>query len=320
MINLKITVALTTYNRPEYLKLAIDGILSQSFREFEFLILDNGSEHETEEVIKSYNDKRIRYVRNEINSREFINVVWDLAHGEYLIITHDDDIMKEDMLKRQIEILDNYPDVIGVSCNCTSINKIGEIIKEKIFALDKALKINKFEYGKYYFSGMVHIVMPTLLMRKAFFIENNLRFELQVGPGADTYLYLKANLLPSAFYIINEPLYYYRVHNNQDSIVNNVSLKLDLYEGLLDLYEKAGYMLHIERITDILLRDYVKNYYFNLITKEIFVKKIDSLALKLKQMKQRKKMIIQAYIFKNFTFILFAYYSILIKKRVGKSS
>ena len=68
-MNNKLTIVLTTYNRPKFLKLAIDAILCQSYRRFKLVILDNGSAEETSQLIMSYNDDRIEYVRNEDNNR-----------------------------------------------------------------------------------------------------------------------------------------------------------------------------------------------------------------------------------------------------------
>jgi glycosyltransferase involved in cell wall biosynthesis len=315
MADTKITVALTTYNRPEYLKLAIEAILSQSFRKFEFLILDNGSDSETFELIKTYTDKRIKYVRNNVNSREFINTIWNLADGEYLLITHDDDIMKEDMLEKEIAILNNFHDVIAVSCNSTLIDSDGNIIKEKSFSLNSPIKINQFEYCQYYINKGIYLTFPSSLIRKSFFIKNNLKFELNVGPGADTYLWMKANLLPSSFYIIDVPLYFYRIHDKQDSIVNNISLNLSLFEAIFNLFIEAGYLKNLNRITYILLREYVKNYYYKLITKEIFNKKIDAIMIKLKTLKHQNKLLILSMIFKDLTLPFMVYYRILLRQR-----
>lgn len=244
-----------------------------------------------------------------------IYVVWDLANGEYLIITHDDDIMKKDLLEKESSILDNFHDVIAVSCNNTLIDSNGNVIKEKSFPLDSPLKINQFEYGHYYLNKSIYLILPSLLMRKSFFINNNLKFELQVGPGSDNDLWMKANLLPSSFYIIEEPLYYYRVHDKQDSVIHNIPLKLDLYEALFDLFIDVGYFKNLNRITNILLREYVKNYYHKLITKKIYNKKIDIIIRKLKFIEHQNKLVISSIIFKKFTLLFIVYCSILLRQR-----
>jgi len=85
----KITIVLTTYNRPNYLKLAIDAILSQTFTDFELVILDNGSDERTSEIINQFNDNRILSVRTEKNDFNFVNKAFEYTKNEYLMITHD---------------------------------------------------------------------------------------------------------------------------------------------------------------------------------------------------------------------------------------
>lgn len=62
-----VSVVLPAYNAELYLKEAIDSVLSQTFTDFELIILNDGSIDRTEEIILSYNDSRIVYVKNEKN-------------------------------------------------------------------------------------------------------------------------------------------------------------------------------------------------------------------------------------------------------------
>ena len=93
----KVTVAIPTYNRAHYLPEAIESVLAQTFQDFELLILDNASTDNTPELVKSFKDERIRYVRNQTNIGMFgnCNKALELARGEYVIIFHDDDIRKK---------------------------------------------------------------------------------------------------------------------------------------------------------------------------------------------------------------------------------
>ena len=61
MEEMKISVVMSCYNSERFLRQSIDSILMQSYREFEFIIWNDGSTDSTEEIIKSYHDERIRY-------------------------------------------------------------------------------------------------------------------------------------------------------------------------------------------------------------------------------------------------------------------
>ena len=63
----KVTVLMSVYNGADYLAEAVDSILRQSFKDFEFLIVDDGSTDDSNAIIRSYDDSRIRLVENELN-------------------------------------------------------------------------------------------------------------------------------------------------------------------------------------------------------------------------------------------------------------
>ena len=102
-----ISIVLVTFNRPNYLKECINSILSQSFKQFELFILDNGSDYSTNDIINQFSDKRIKYIRNKINSKSFINKGFEFTKNKYLMITHDDDIMENNFLDKQLLYLEN---------------------------------------------------------------------------------------------------------------------------------------------------------------------------------------------------------------------
>ena len=67
MVGPRITVLMPVYNAERHLREAIDSILDQSFKPFEFLIIDDGSTDRSADIIASYRDPRIRFVRNREN-------------------------------------------------------------------------------------------------------------------------------------------------------------------------------------------------------------------------------------------------------------
>ncbi len=110
----KISVVMPVYNtKEEWLREAIESILNQTYSDFEFIIINDGSENGTEDVILSYKDKRIKYIKNEENlgiarSRNKAN---KLAQGEYIAIMDSDDIALPERFEKQVKFLDNNPEV-----------------------------------------------------------------------------------------------------------------------------------------------------------------------------------------------------------------
>ncbi|HKQ33129.1 MAG TPA: glycosyltransferase family A protein, partial [Thermodesulfobacteriota bacterium] len=109
----KVTVLMTVYNGEKFLNEAIDGILNQTFRDFEFLIINDGSTDGSREIIKSYKDPRINLVDNESNIglTASLNRGLSLAGGEYIARQDADDISLPERLEKQISILERNPDI-----------------------------------------------------------------------------------------------------------------------------------------------------------------------------------------------------------------
>ncbi|HAS7841575.1 TPA: glycosyltransferase family 2 protein, partial [Vibrio cholerae] len=127
----KISVVMSVYNGEKYLGEAIDSILKQTFSDFEFIIINDGSTDKTLEIIKSYMKKDDRIVLVSRENKGLIvslNEGLDLAKGQYIARMDADDISIKSRFEKQIEFLDSNPD-IGV-CG-TWVEVFGENIKSK---------------------------------------------------------------------------------------------------------------------------------------------------------------------------------------------
>jgi glycosyltransferase involved in cell wall biosynthesis len=96
-----VTIAIPTYNRADgYLKNAIDCALTQTYQNVEVVISDNCSSDNTQEVVKGFNDPRIRYFRQSINigANNNFNFCLDRAQGDYFLLLHDDDSIDSDFI------------------------------------------------------------------------------------------------------------------------------------------------------------------------------------------------------------------------------
>ena len=109
----KVSVLMPVYNtREEWLHEAIESILNQTFTDFEFLILDDGSTNNAADVIKSYSDKRIKYIYKENSGiSDTLNLGISKAKGEYIARMDSDDISLPERFAKQIEYMDAHPEV-----------------------------------------------------------------------------------------------------------------------------------------------------------------------------------------------------------------
>ena len=105
-----VSVLLPVYNCPRYVGAAIESILAQSFGDFEFLIIDDGSTDETPHVLDQYSDARIRRIRHENKGLAgTLNVGIGLARGEYITRQDQDDISLPARLAEQVAYMERNP-------------------------------------------------------------------------------------------------------------------------------------------------------------------------------------------------------------------
>ena len=128
----KISVVMPVYNGQCYLCEAVDSILNQTFSDFEFIIIDDGSTDGTWNILEKYSkqDQRIQIYRNATNLgiTKTLNRGLHIARGDYIARQDSDDISMPDRFQKQVDILDNQPQTILVSCNMELIDPEGKII------------------------------------------------------------------------------------------------------------------------------------------------------------------------------------------------
>jgi len=102
-----VSIVLPTYKRAHVLPSAIQSVLNQTYTNLELIIVDDNSPDATREVVASFDDPRIRYVRNEPNLKlpRALNRGFSLARGEYLTWTSDDNLYGENAIQRMVEVL-----------------------------------------------------------------------------------------------------------------------------------------------------------------------------------------------------------------------
>lgn len=113
----KVTIIIPTFNRPWQLKRAIQSVLSQSFVDFELLVLDDCSGDETRLVVSGFSDERIAYIRHPSNLGFSGNWTYGvkIAKGEFISILGDDDYYKPDFIMNRINIFNMHSGIAAVT-------------------------------------------------------------------------------------------------------------------------------------------------------------------------------------------------------------
>lgn len=205
--NPKISVVMSCYNRAEYSKLAIESILGQTYKDFEFIIIDDFSEDNTAEVIQDYADKdeRIVFIRNKQNMDYNYNLRkgFEIAKGEYIARMDDDDISMPERFEKQVEYLDKHPEITVLG---TFIEPIGEGKAESWVTIEDS---DELEIAMNFYNPMCH---PSVMIRNSFLKENNLNYSEDALYAEEYHLWMKIILAGGKLANLPEELVQYRMH------------------------------------------------------------------------------------------------------------
>lgn len=205
----KVTVLMPVYNGEKYLREAMDSILQQTFTDFEFLIINDGSTDKSVEIIESYHDERIRLIHNDGNIKLIatLNKGLDLARGEYIARMDCDDISLPKRLKKQVEFMDEHLDV-GI-CG-TWVETIGEI-EGVIWRYNQNADYLRCQL--FFDSPLAH---PSVIMRMKSLKQHHLRYSTEYIHVEDWFLWQTSS---NYFKLSNIPevLLHYRILSNSVS-------------------------------------------------------------------------------------------------------
>ncbi len=202
----KVSVIMPVYNAEKYLKEAIDSILSQTFADFEFIILDDSSSDSSPEIVRSYQDERIRFYINEQNMgvAKTLNKGLDLATGEYIARMDSDDISLPERFEKQVAYLDKNPKVGVLGCGT---EEFGEGLQSK-FSRPTSSSAG-YKVDLLFNTCVAH---PAAMIRKSALGEN--RYEEKYNGVEDHVLWWRI-AEKHDIYSLYEVLFRYRRHKSQ---------------------------------------------------------------------------------------------------------
>lgn len=208
MENPIISVVMPVYNGEKYLKEAIESILNQTYFDFEFLIINDGSTDSSESIILEYNDSRIKYIKQaNMGIGGALRNGCTLAKGNYIARMDADDICLPNRLEVQKIFLDNNPSTVLVSNAVIYIDEAGEIIGRSFPYTSNHAIIEKLKFK----SPICH---PSVMMRVGAYISSGGYEELELLE--DFHLWRKLSK-QGKLHNLSSPLLKYRILNNSIS-------------------------------------------------------------------------------------------------------
>lgn len=204
--NPRVTVLMPVYNGEKYLREALESVLGQTFRDYEFLIVNDGSTDRSVDIITSYRDPRIRLEHNQVNSGLVfsLNKGLALATGEYIARMDCDDISLPMRLGRQVAFLDAHPEIGGCGTWFRKFGALNTVVRWREAP-------ERVRCGFIFGSMLSH---PTVMFRRALFEKHDLRYSPEYVHAEDYELWVRA-LHHMNLANLGEVLLLYRVHSQQ---------------------------------------------------------------------------------------------------------
>lgn len=216
----KVSVCTPLYNtEPVQLDEMIKSVLSQTYTDYEFLLLNDSPDNRTiKEIVLSYSDKRIRYIENELNigisaSR---NKLIHLSKGDYLAVCDHDDISLPERFEKQIMYLESHPDIGVVSVLCSTFGSGNRHFQQH--------PENDEDIKKMLCHGC-YVAHPAAMIRKKVMIENNIFYKEEYSPAEDYKLWIDLMQVTN-FYNIQEYLLKYRTFEGNTSVRQKEKMEL----------------------------------------------------------------------------------------------
>lgn len=227
-----ISVVMSVYNHEKYVSEAIDSILNQSFKDFEFIIINDGSTDKSLEMIKSFKDKRIILIDRENKGLiSSLNEGLDIAKYDLIARMDSDDIAHPERFKEQLLVMKNE----NIVCCGSNL---------EIFDENQSALIRKLEKDSEIKAGMLiknQINHPSVMMRKT-----DLRYDKNFYKIED-YNYFTELEKYGEFYNIQKPLLKYRIVENSEGRTMDTSRITKSYiESVKNIILKQHKMIGLE--------------------------------------------------------------------------
>jgi len=237
----KVSVFMPVYNAGKDLIEAVQSIIDQTFTDFEFVIVNDGSTDNSMELLQKFNDSRIRIIHNDGNKGLIasLNIGLELCLGEYIVRMDQDDISLPTRIEKQVEFMDQHPEcgLLG-----SWFQDFGDNIESKLVSYssdDTQIRIRHLY--------QTHISHPTALLRNSVIKANNLKFDPNFVHGEDYEFwvrmstYCKLSNIPELLVLKRDHIH--NITNKYAQTMQDTCAKVKLKQ-----FHQIGLELHVEDV------------------------------------------------------------------------
>jgi hypothetical protein len=219
-----VSIIMPAFNAEKYIEEAIQSVCSQSYTNWELLVINDGSTDSTRSIVKHFSeqDHRIRLIDNEVNKGliEVRNLGLKLANGKYIAHLDSDDVALPERLAVQVSFMQSHPDYVGIGTACIEVDSAGRQLR----------KVER---------EIADEDIPVLLIFSNYFINSTIMLEAKVArevsydpaiPLAEDYCFFVKLSERGKLGNLNKPLVKYRIHESNTSSIKAAALAKMLKE------------------------------------------------------------------------------------------
>lgn len=268
MSNPKVSIIMPVYNAELYLKDSIDSILNQTYLDYEFIIINDGSTDRTDEIIRGYSDGRIKYVINDVNIKliKTLNKGLLLSRGEFIARMDADDIANEKRIELQVAEMQNENVVVcgtQIEFIDSDSNKISRTYR---YPTDEIEIIGSTLFR----SPIAH---PSAMIRRSSLIENKIIYDQNYPHAEDTKLWIDL-LSHGSIVNLEDVMLKYRLSDTQISSVYSAEQKQNSFSArelhFKNIIKKFDFNIEDNSITDFELKKIIGSPLVNYVCTFIF--------------------------------------------------
>lgn len=220
-----VSVIIPTYNRPSYLKAAIESAVKQTYQNIEIIVSDDCSTESPQEIVESFQDSRIRFRRNSKNLGNGPNITnaFKEAQGKYVASLNDDDMWNQTFLERLVPHLEANSDLTLAFCDHYIIDADGRINYSETEENTQRWKRDQLKEGVYKPFCEIGLVHQAVFAASAAVIRKNaIEWDKlhEAGVFWDYYISYLACCSGGGAYYYPERLSQYRVHGQSETMIS----------------------------------------------------------------------------------------------------
>lgn len=246
-----VSICIPTYNRPNYLKQALEACLNQTYKNLEICITDNSDKDIARNIVKKFKRLKINYEKNKKNIGSFNNLqkCAKKAKGKYIKFLLDDDLIEPECIEEMVEVMEKHKNVGLVMSPLKIIDSHGKIANPTFYFFRKMKLLYRYKEGsglvdkktimKDFLTRIYPCCVPTGIMIRKELFDKIGGFDEKFNYIADVDLCM-AYAKHSDFYYIDKVLSYWRFGQTSETvnILHRKGIELDIFYRLSKKYSK----------------------------------------------------------------------------------